>query len=174
MLLELFRDSGKTIKLCLDTLYYRRLMRDVCVTCVRVDSPHTTETPAGGSCCSGHGPRWAGAQNVMNMSITYYLWSHFNSFQLSETLRKCLQSWLEGRQTSLLLWDWRSEERWVSDGDFIATSTSQNRSTPFKSYYSLLLTHTKGDYFDKQAPIYDSLVLRFWFIPDKNKYWTKL
>ena len=131
-------------------------------------SAHDWDSGTGGSCCSGHGPRRAGAQNMINMSITYHLWSHFNStrgFQLSETLRKCLQSWLESRQTSLLLWVWRSDKRWVSDGDFIATNTSQNRSTPFKSYYSLLLTNTKGDYFDKQAPIYDSLVLRFWFIP---------
>ena len=146
------------------------------VTCVRVDSQHTTETPAPGEAAAagtgrgGPGPRiWSTWASLITCDLTLT-----RGFQLSETLRKCLQSWLESRQTSLLLWDWRSEERWVSDGDFIATNTSQNRSTPFKSYYSLLLTNTKGDYFDKQAPIYDSLVLRFWFIPDKNKYWTNL
>ena len=128
------------------------------------------EAAAAGTGRGGLGPRiWSTWASLITCDLTLT-----RGFQLSETLRKCLQSWLESRQTSLLLWVWRSEERWVSDGDFIATNSSQNRSTPFKSYYSLLLTNTKGDYFDKQAPIYDSLVLRFWFIPDKNKYWTNL
>ena len=126
----------------------------VSVTCVRVDSQHTTEAPAQGeAAATGHGPglrmRWTWASSSLitcDLTLT-------RGFHPAETLRKCLQSWLESRQTSLLQ-DWRSEERWVSDGDFIATNSSQNRSTPFKTYYSLLLTNTKGDYFDKQAHLW--------------------
>ena len=125
------------------------------MTCVRVDSQHTTEAPAQGeAAATGRGPglrmRWTWASSSLitcDLTLT-------RGFHPAETLRKCLQSWLESRQTSLLLVDWRSEERWVSDGDFIATNSSQNRSTPFKTYYSLLLTNTKGDYFDKQTHLW--------------------
>ena len=72
------------------------------------------------------------------------------------------------RQTSLLLRDWRSEERWVSDSDFIATN-SHKTAQPHSKLTIHFYWHTQKETASINKPIYDSLVLRFWFISDKNK-----
>ena len=110
---------------------------------------------------------------MLNISLTYQSWSHINRcFQLSDEQQE--RPWESvykldlSRQTSLLLRDWRSEERWVSDSDFIATN-SHKTAQPHSKLTIHFYWHTQKETASINKPIYDSLVLRFWFISDKNK-----